>query len=44
MYGISSNGGSMSQGASNARDGRKLNEPVWFTQTLGIFGSVVTNK
>lgn len=41
MY--ASNGGSMSQGTSNACGERKLNEPWWFTQTLGIFGSKVIN-
>ena len=42
MY--ASNGGSLSQGVSNCRDGRNLNEPWRFRQTLGIFGSMITNK
>jgi len=43
MY--ASNGGShdLSQGTANATRDGKLNEPVWFTQTLGTFGSVITN-
>jgi hypothetical protein len=43
---LHSNGGSShSQGVSNACGGvqHNLNEPVWFTQTLGRFGSLVLN-
>lgn len=39
MY--ASNGGSLSQGTSNAT--RPLNEPWWFTRTLGVFGSKILN-
>lgn len=41
-----SNGDILSQGVSNCTGSgiRKLYEPGLFRQTLGIFGSIITNK
>jgi hypothetical protein len=47
MYGKTQSSCDFSQGTSNFTPGgapRRLGEPGVFTQTLGIFGSVITNR